>query len=130
MADTSARNWSATWCSEEFRVANAPSHLHFVADRRSGPILLKYAPERVKNDVLPRVCLGELCFSIGMSEPGWGSDLFAAKTEATKTDRGWHINGSKIWTTSAQVADEDAGAVSHFVADQREPPPRPDPVFG
>ncbi len=91
--------------TEEFRVANAPSHLHFVADRQSGPILLKYAPEHVKNDVLPRICRGEVCFSIGMSEPGSGSDLFAAKTKATKTDGGWRINGSKIWTTSAQVAD-------------------------
>ena len=91
--------------TEEFRVANAPSHLHFVADRQSGPILLKYAPEHVKADVLPRICRGELCFSIGMSEPGSGSDLFAAKTKAAKTDGGWRINGSKIWTTSAQVAD-------------------------
>ena len=34
--------------TEEFRVANAPAHLHFVADRQSGPILLKYAPEHIK----------------------------------------------------------------------------------
>src|ERR1700688_5283141 len=91
--------------TEEFRVANAPSHLHFVADRQSGPILLKYAPEHVKNDVLPGICRGEVCFSIRMSEPGSGSDLFAAKTKATKVDGGWHINGSKVWTTSAHVAD-------------------------
>jgi alkylation response protein AidB-like acyl-CoA dehydrogenase len=91
--------------TEEFRVANAPSHLHFVADRQSGPILLKYAPEHIKNDILPRICRGELCFSIGMSEPGSGSDLFAAKTKAGKTAGGWRINGSKIWTTSAQIAD-------------------------
>ncbi|MDE2375392.1 MAG: acyl-CoA dehydrogenase family protein, partial [Hyphomicrobiales bacterium] len=91
--------------TEEFRVANAPSHLHFVADRQSGPVLLKYAPEHIKQDILPRICRGELCFAIGMSEPGSGSDLFAAKTKATKTDGGWRINGSKIWTTSAQVAD-------------------------
>src|ERR1700678_2379583 len=91
--------------TEEFRVANAPSHLHFVADRQSGPILLKYAPEHVKNDVLPRICRGEVCFAIGMSEPGSGSDLFAAKTKAAKTDGGWRINGTKIWTTSAQIAD-------------------------
>jgi acyl-CoA dehydrogenase len=91
--------------TEEFRVANAPAHLHFVADRQSGPVLLKYAPEHIKQDILPRICRGELCFAIGMSEPGSGSDLFAAKTKATKADGGWKINGSKIWTTSAQVAD-------------------------
>jgi len=91
--------------TEEFRVANAPSNLHFVADRQSGPILLKYAPEHVKQDILPRICRGELCFAIGMSEPGSGSDLFAAKAKATKSDGGWRVTGSKIWTTSAHVAD-------------------------
>ena len=75
--------------TEEFRVANAPVRLHFVADRQSGPILLKYAPEHIKQDILPRICRGELCFVIGMSEPNSGSDLFAAKTKATKVDGGW-----------------------------------------
>ena len=91
--------------TEEFRVANAPVRLHFVADRQSGPILIKYAPEHIKQNILPRICRGELCFVIGMSEPGSGSDLFAAKTKATKVDRGWRINGSKIWTSNAHVAD-------------------------
>ena len=91
--------------TEEFRVANAPVRLHFVADRQSGPILLKYAPEHIKQDILPRICRGELCFVIGMSEPGSGSDLFAAKAKATRTNEGWRINGSKIWTSNAHVAD-------------------------
>ena len=91
--------------TEEFRVVNAPVRLHFVADRQSGPILLKYAPEHIKQDILPRICRGELCFVIGMSEPGSGSDLFAAKTKATKADGGWKINGTKIWTSNAHIAD-------------------------
>src|SRR3974390_137268 len=91
--------------TEEFRVANAPANLHFVADRQSGPILLKYAPEHIKQDILPRICRGELCFAIGMSEPGSGSDLFAAKTKAGKVGGGWRVNGSKIWTTSAHIAN-------------------------
>jgi acyl-CoA dehydrogenase len=91
--------------TEEFRVANAPVRSHFVADRQSGPILLKYAPEHVKANILPRICRGELCFVIGMSEPGSGSDLFSAKTKATKVDKGWRINGSKIWTSNANIAD-------------------------
>jgi len=91
--------------TEEFRVANAPVRSHFVADRQSGPILLKYAPEDVKANILPRICRGELCFVIGMSEPGSGSDLFAAKTKATKVDKGWCINGTKVWTSNANIAD-------------------------
>jgi acyl-CoA dehydrogenase len=90
--------------TEEFRVANAPVRLHFVADRQSGPILLKYANERIKSDVLPRICRGEVCFVIGMSEPNSGSDLFAASTRATKTEGGWLINGTKVWTSNAHHA--------------------------
>jgi alkylation response protein AidB-like acyl-CoA dehydrogenase len=91
--------------TEEFRVANAPVRLHFVADRQSGPILIKYANERIKSDVLPRICKGEVCFVIGMSEPNSGSDLFAAKTRATRTGGGWLINGTKVWTSNAHNAD-------------------------
>src|SRR4030095_2429446 len=90
--------------TEEFRVANAPVRLHFVADRQSGPVLLRYGSERIKADVLPRICRGAVCFAIGMSEPGSGSDLFAAKTKATKTKGGWLINGTKIWTSNAHQA--------------------------
>ena len=91
--------------TEEFRVANAPVRMHFTADRQSGPMLLKFAQEHIKADVLPRICRGELCFGIGMSEPGSGSDLFGAKTRATRTDGGWLINGTKIWTSNAHRAD-------------------------
>jgi alkylation response protein AidB-like acyl-CoA dehydrogenase len=55
--------------TEEFRVANAPVRLHFVADRQSGPVIIKYGSERIKADILPRICKGEVCFAIGMSEP-------------------------------------------------------------
>src|SRR3954453_2455385 len=91
--------------TEEMRVANAPTRRFFVADRQSGPVLIKYAPEHIKMDILPRICRGEICFAIGMSEPNSGSDLFAAKTRATKTDGGYLINGTKIWTSNAHIAD-------------------------
>lgn len=91
--------------TEEFRVANAPVGLHFTADRQSGPILLKYANDAIKSDILPRITRGECCFCIGMSEPGSGSDLFAAKTRATKAEGGWLINGTKVWTTGAHHAN-------------------------
>src|ERR1700710_2113260 len=105
--------------TEEFRVANAPVRLHFVADRQSGPMLMKFAPEHVKMDILPRICRGEVCFAIGMSEPNSGSDLFAAKTRATKTDGGWLINGTKIWTSQAHIAD-------YMIAIFRTSPPTKD----
>jgi acyl-CoA dehydrogenase len=91
--------------TEEFRVANAPVGLHFTADRQSGPMLLKYANERIKSDILPRITRGECCFCIGMSEPNSGSDLFAANTRAVACDGGFKVRGTKIWTTNAHRAD-------------------------
>src|SRR3974390_3001820 len=115
--------------TEEFRVANAPVRLHFVADRQSGPILLKYAPERIKTEILPRICRGELCFAIGMSEPNSGSDLFAAKTKATRTDGGWLINGTKIWTSSAHIADYMIAIFPTSPSTKENPRPRPTPLL-
>src|SRR5204863_6771379 len=91
--------------TEECRVANAPVGVHFTADRQSGPILLKYANERIKSDIVPRITRGECCFCIGMSEPGSGSDLFAARTKATPAKGGFLVNGTKVWTTGANHAD-------------------------
>lgn len=91
--------------TEEMRVANAPVRPFFVADRQSGPTLIRYASEQIKQSILPLIIRGEVSFCIGMSEPGSGSDLFAAKTKATRTDGGWLINGTKIWTSNANVSD-------------------------
>ncbi len=129
--------------TEEFLVANAPVRLHFVADRQSGPILLKYAPEHVKADILPRICRGEVCFAIGMSEPDSGSDLFAAKTRATRTDKGWLVNGTKVWTSNAHVADYMLGlfrtspptrenrrhGLTQFLVDMRTPGITVNPIY-
>jgi len=91
--------------TEEMRIANAPVRRFFVADRQSGPTLIRYANEKIKQDILPRIVRGELCFCIGMSEPNSGSDLFAARTKASKTEGGWLINGTKVWISSAHHAD-------------------------
>ena len=116
--------------TEEFRVANAPVRLHFVADRQSGPVILRYGSDRVKADILPRICKGEVCFAIGMSEPNSGSDLFAAKTKATKTERRLaHQRHQDLdqQRASRQLPDRP---LPHLAADQGEPPPRADPVRG
>jgi alkylation response protein AidB-like acyl-CoA dehydrogenase len=129
--------------TEEFRVANAPVRLHFVADRQSGPVLIKYAPEHIKRDILPRICRGQLCFVIGMSEPNSGSDLFAAKTKASKVDGGFKINGTKIWTSNAHIADYMLGlfrtspatkenrrhGLTQFLVDMKTPGITVNPVY-
>ena len=87
--------------TEELLAVGAPVWAHWVADRQSGPVLLRYAPEELKRDILPRIVRGECHFCIGMSEPDSGSDLFAARSTAERSDRGWRINGRKVWTSNA-----------------------------
>ena len=86
---------------EEFLNFGAPVGSHWIADRQSGPLILKYGTEAQKQFYLPPICRGESFFCIGMSEPNSGSDLASVKTRATKTDKGWSLSGQKIWTTNA-----------------------------
>lgn len=90
---------------EECLAAGAPTGLHWFADRQSGPLILRYGSEELKRRILPKICRGELCFCIGMSEPDSGSDLASLRTRARRTDSGWRVNGTKVWTTNAHRAD-------------------------
>ncbi len=95
--------------SEEMLAAGAPTRAHFVADRQSGPVLIRYGTEEIKREVLPQIVRGEAYFCIGLSEPNSGSDVFAASTKATSTDGGWLINGRKLWTSNAHQATHMIG---------------------
>ncbi|WP_038212895.1 acyl-CoA dehydrogenase family protein [Xenophilus azovorans] len=86
---------------EELLSAGAPVALHWVADRQSGPQILKYGTEAQKRFYLPRICRGEAFFCIGMSEPNAGSDLAGVRTRAAPNEAGFLLNGQKIWTTNA-----------------------------
>ena len=86
---------------EEFLNFGAPVGSHWIADRQSGPLILKYGTEAQKRFYLPPICRGESFFCIGMSEPNAGSDLASVRTRAVRTDEGWTLNGQKIWTTNA-----------------------------
>ncbi|MFZ6645963.1 acyl-CoA dehydrogenase family protein [Undibacterium sp. TJN25] len=89
---------------EELLAAGAPVGAHWVADRQSGPLILRYGSEETKHDLLPRISRGELRFCIGMSEPDSGSDLASIRSRAELTDAGWLVNGSKLWTSGAHNA--------------------------
>ncbi len=86
---------------EELLAVGAPVAAHWIADRQSGPLLLKFGTEAQKAFYLPRICRAEAFFCIGMSEPGAGSDLASVTTRARSNDAGWLLNGQKIWTTNA-----------------------------
>jgi alkylation response protein AidB-like acyl-CoA dehydrogenase len=90
---------------EEMLAAGAPVGYHWVADRQSGPNILRNGTEKQRQRILPRIAAGECSFCIGMSEPDSGSDLAAARTRAERVPGGWQVNGTKIWTSGAHRAD-------------------------
>ncbi len=87
--------------SEELLASGAPVASHWIADRQSGPLILKFGTEEQRNFYIPKICAGEAFFCIGMSEPNSGSDLASIRTRAQPKENGWLLNGSKIWTTYA-----------------------------
>ncbi|MGY1712085.1 acyl-CoA dehydrogenase family protein [Geodermatophilus sp. SYSU D00758] len=88
--------------TEELLAAGAPVAAHWIADRQSGPNLLRYGTEAQRAAILPRIAAGECFFVIGMSEPDSGSDLASIRTRAVRTGSGdWVVNGAKVWTSNA-----------------------------
>ncbi len=90
--------------TEELLAAGAPVGAHWVADRQSGPLILRFGNESQRQDILPRITRGECFFCIGMSEPDSGSDLASIRTKAVPVEGGWELNGRKIWTSNAHKA--------------------------
>jgi alkylation response protein AidB-like acyl-CoA dehydrogenase len=89
---------------EELLAAGAPVGMHWIADRQTGPLILRFGTEKQRMMFLPRIAAGELYGCIGMSEPGTGSDLASVRTRAVRDGDGWRINGQKVWTTNAHNA--------------------------
>lgn len=92
--------------TEELLAHGAPVAAHWIADRQVAPALLTYGSEDQRRRLLPRIASGTLHSAIGMSEHEAGSDLAAAATKATRTDDGWRLNGSKVWTSGAHLAHQ------------------------
>lgn len=115
---------------EELLNFGAPVAAHWIADRQSGPLILKYGTEAQKRKYLPPICRGESYYGIGMSEPNAGSDLAGVRTRAVRDGEGWRLSGQKIWTThghrshymialvrtSGEPADRHKG-LSQFIID-------------
>ncbi|MFZ4745915.1 MAG: acyl-CoA dehydrogenase family protein [Sphingomonas sp.] len=91
---------------EEYARAHAPwIGANFVGNNHGGPTLILNASEAQKAYHLPRILRGEAIWCQGFSEPGAGSDLAGIKTRGIVDGDDLVINGSKIWTSFAHVAD-------------------------
>jgi hypothetical protein len=119
---------------EELLAAGAPAGAHWVAERQSGPLLLRFGTEAQRERFLPAIVRGESYFAIGMSEPDSGSDLASIRTRAVRRDGGYVVNGTKVWTSNAHrsnhaialfrtavVPDKKHEGLSQFLVDLTTP---------
>jgi alkylation response protein AidB-like acyl-CoA dehydrogenase len=105
-----------------------------------GPTLLEYGDEEQKRRHIPPIVKGELRWCQGFSEPGSGSDLASLQTKAE--DKGDHflVNGQKIWTSGAHLADwcfcltrtdptKKHEGISFLLIDMKTPGVEPRPIL-
>jgi alkylation response protein AidB-like acyl-CoA dehydrogenase len=91
---------------EETTRARAPYvGVNFVGLLHAGPTLIAEGSDEQKAAHLPRILRGEEVWCQGFSEPGAGSDLAALRTTAERDGNHYVLNGQKIWSSFAQVAD-------------------------
>lgn len=91
--------------TEELLRHGAPVAAHWLGDRQMGPSILRYGTPEQKRKFLPEIIAGNIVFCIGMSEPGAGSDLAGLQTRAEEDGDDYVLNGQKIWTSFAHLAD-------------------------
>lgn len=105
--------------TEELLAAGVPVGAHWISDRQSGPVLLKFGTEAQRLAWLPKIARAEAAFCIGMSEPDSGSDLASLRTSGARVEGGWRVNGTKLWTTNAHRVDCMIALIRTAKADEK-----------
>lgn len=71
----------------------------------SAKMIEQFGSEAQKQEILPKVASGEIMLAQAITEPNAGSDTSALSTKAVKTDDGYLLSGSKLFTTNGPIAD-------------------------
>jgi alkylation response protein AidB-like acyl-CoA dehydrogenase len=96
--------WDQTVVREEMWAHHEPRGAQYMGLNWVGPAIMAYGTEAQKQQHLPAIARGEVIWCQGFSEPEAGSDLAALRTRATEDGDGWRLDGQKIWTSYAGMA--------------------------
>jgi alkylation response protein AidB-like acyl-CoA dehydrogenase len=91
--------------AEEFAAAGISPGLRGQGISMLVPTLLEVGTEAQRRQFIPPTLSGDMVWCQGYSEPGAGSDLASLRTSAVLDGDHWVINGQKIWTSTAHLAD-------------------------
>lgn len=86
---------------EEFGVSRIPIGCTNMGARMT----MKFGSPELKAEILPRLADGSALACLGFTEPASGSDMFAARTRASRDGDDWVITGQKMFTTGAHISD-------------------------
>ena len=90
---------------EELARTNTPQLIGTIGLSLVGPTIIAMGTEEQKERYLVPILSGEEVWCQGFSEPNAGSDLASLSTKATRDGDDFVVNGQKIWTSLAQLAD-------------------------
>jgi alkylation response protein AidB-like acyl-CoA dehydrogenase len=90
---------------EEFARAEAPHHINVIGIGMAGPTIMAHGTEAQKSRYLPRILSADDVWCQGFSEPDAGSDLSAVRTRVEPRDDHFVVDGQKVWSSFAHIAD-------------------------
>lgn len=96
--------WEQTALREEMWAHHEPRGAQYMGLNWVGPAIMKHGTAAQRDEFLTPIAEGKVIWCQGFSEPGAGSDLPALRTRAKAVPDGWSINGQKVWTSYAQMA--------------------------